>query len=75
MYDKQGSVLRVETTINNPRRFKVRRVVTRKGERISAWIPMRKSIVDIDGARNLSRANERYFEAARRGGRILATRH
>ena len=24
MYDKQGSVLRIETTINNPRRFKVR---------------------------------------------------
>ena len=23
MYDKQGSVLRIETTINNPRRFKV----------------------------------------------------
>jgi hypothetical protein len=25
MYDKQGSVLRIETTINNPRRFRVRR--------------------------------------------------
>jgi len=47
MYDKQGSVLRVETTINNPRRFKVRRAVTRNGERTAAWIPMRKSVADI----------------------------
>src|SRR5262245_51336777 len=31
MYDKQCSILRIETTINNPRRFKVRRRVTRKG--------------------------------------------
>jgi hypothetical protein len=29
MYDKQGSVLRVETTLNQPRRFKVYRRVTR----------------------------------------------
>src|SRR5262249_4926812 len=29
MYDKQGSVLRIETTINNPRRYKVRRQATR----------------------------------------------
>jgi hypothetical protein len=64
MYDKQGSVLRVETTINNPRRFKVRRVVTRKGERTTAWIPMRKSVADIRRRVEVSRAaNERYFEA------------
>jgi hypothetical protein len=31
MYDKEGSVLRIETTINNPRRFKVRRPATRNG--------------------------------------------
>jgi hypothetical protein len=42
MYDKEGSVLRIETTINNPRRFKVRRKATRKGQRLMAWIPMRK---------------------------------
>lgn len=64
MYDKQGSVLRVETTINNPHRFKARRVVTRNGERTTTWIPMRKSVADIRRRAELSRAaNERYFEA------------
>lgn len=64
MYDKQGSVLRVETTINNPRRFKVRRAVTRNGERTAAWIPMRKGIADLRRRVEISRAaNERYFEA------------
>jgi hypothetical protein len=64
MYDKQDCVLRVETTINNPRRFKVRRVVTRNGERLSAWVPMRKSVADIRRRVEVSRAaNERYFEA------------
>jgi len=64
MYDKQGSVLRVETTINNPRRFKVRRAATRNGARTTAWIPMRKSVADLRRRVELSRAaNERYFEA------------
>jgi hypothetical protein len=64
MYDKQGSVLRVETTINNARRFKVRRVVTRNGERVSAWLPMRKSVADVRRRAEISRAaNERYLEA------------
>src|SRR5581483_385283 len=33
MYDKFGCVLRVETVINNPREFKVRRRVVRQGRR------------------------------------------
>jgi len=64
MYDKQGSVLRIETTINNPRRFKVYRRATRKGQRVLAWLPMRKGVVDICRRVELSRAaNERYLEA------------
>jgi hypothetical protein len=64
MYDKQGSVLRIETTINNPRRFKVRRWATRQGRRTMAWIPMRKSVADTSRRVELSRAaNERYLEA------------
>jgi hypothetical protein len=56
MYDKQGSVLRIETTINNPRRFKVRRK--------TGWIPLRKGIVDLKRRVELSRsANKRYLEA------------
>ena len=31
MYDKEGCVLRIETTINNPRRLQVRRTATHKG--------------------------------------------
>ena len=64
MYDKQGSVLRIETTINNPRRFKVRRMTTRKGQRAMRWIPMRKGVADIARRVEVSRAaNERYLEA------------
>jgi len=64
MYDKQGSVLRVETTLNNPRRFWVRRSGTRKGQRVIAWLPLRKGIADIRRRVELSgAANERYLEA------------
>lgn len=64
MYDKEGSVLRVETTMNNPRRFKVRRAATRKGERCTAWLPLRKSVADLRRRVDICRAaNERYYEA------------
>ncbi len=64
MYDKQGSVLRIETTINNPRRFKVRRRTTRHGQRVMGWLPLRKGVVDIRRRVQISRAaNERYLEA------------
>src|SRR5207245_7160767 len=46
MYDKQGSVLRIETTINNPRRFRVRRRATRQGKVVLGWLPLRKGIAD-----------------------------
>jgi len=64
MYDKKGSVLRIETTINNPRRFKVRRPATRNGRPCMAWIPMRKSVADISRRAELGlAANGRYLEA------------
>ena len=64
MYDKAGSVLRVEVTINNPRRFRVHRSTTRKGHPVMAWIPMRTGIADISRRVDISRAaNERYLEA------------
>jgi hypothetical protein len=64
MYDKQGSVLRVETTINNARRFKVRKMTVRKGVRGMRWIPMRQAVADLDRRVDISRAaNERYLEA------------
>jgi hypothetical protein len=64
MYDKQGSVLRIETTINNPGRFKVRRQVTRQGRRVVAWAALRKGVIDMGRRAEISRAaNERYLEA------------
>ena len=64
MYDKKGSVLRIETTINNPRRFKVHRRTRRKNRRVMKWLRMRKGVVDIRRRVEISRAaNERYLEA------------
>jgi hypothetical protein len=64
MYDKQGSVLRVETTIVNPKRFRVLRRVTREGELALAWVPLRKGIMDISRRAEIGRAaNERYLQA------------
>jgi hypothetical protein len=64
MYDKQGSVLRVETTINNARRFKVFRQGKRKGKIGLYWIPMRKGVVDMRRMVEVSvSANKRYLEA------------
>lgn len=64
MYDKAGCLLRVETTINNARRFKVWRPATRQGRRCRAWIPMRKGVADIPRRVDVSRAaNARYLDA------------
>ena len=64
MYDKQQSVLRIETTVNNVRRFKVRRMSNWNGVRRMRWIPMRFGLADLDRRVDVSRAaNERYLEA------------
>jgi hypothetical protein len=64
MYDKESSVLRVETTLNNVRRFKVRRCTRRRGKRAMHWIPMRKGIMDLPRRTEICRAaNERYLQA------------
>lgn len=64
MYDKHRIVLRIETTINNPRRFRVRRWATQKGQRVLAWVPMRKGIADLGRRVQVSRAaNGRYLQA------------
>ena len=43
MYDKY-SILRIETTINNPKAFKIFKKVTRKGKQVHQWVPMGKGI-------------------------------
>jgi hypothetical protein len=64
MYDKEQSVLRIETTINNPRRFLVRRRATRKGRPYMRWLPMRKGLADTRRRAEIMRAaNERYLQA------------
>ena len=47
MYDKQGMVLRIDTTINNPRRFRVWRAAEGGDQRKRKWLPMRKGVADF----------------------------
>jgi hypothetical protein len=63
-YDKAGQVLRIETTINNARGFKVYR--PREGDRKGQldWRPMRKGIADLHRRAQVSQAaNDRYAGA------------
>ena len=64
MYDKAGSVLRVEMVINDPEAFRVRRQVKREGESVTQWVPMRKGVANLFRYRDVSMAaNSRYLEA------------
>lgn len=64
MYDK-CSVLRVETTINNPREFKVFGTVHhRDGTESEQWKPMGKSIANLYRYAEVSKAaNQRFLDA------------
>jgi hypothetical protein len=60
-YNKQGTVLRVETTINDPKQFKVPR---REEDGQVKWMSMRKGVVDARRRAEVSdKATERYLEA------------
>jgi hypothetical protein len=64
MYNKQGSVLRIETTINDPRDMKVHRPKPNgePGER--SWQRMRKGVADLHRRAEVSqKSNERYLDA------------
>jgi hypothetical protein len=64
LYDKHGSVLRVETTLNDPRPFVAYRKPQGQPDRRPAWLPLRKSIVDLPRRAEVSdKANQRYLEA------------
>jgi len=64
MYRKADRVLRIETVVNQPRGFKVRRTVTRRGCTVTGWFPMNKGVaylwrhVEVGLA-----ANRRYLDA------------
>lgn len=64
MYDKQGSVLRVETTLNEVRDFKVYRPHPDHPGGACGWQRMRKGVADLHRRARLSdTANTRYLEA------------
>src|SRR3954447_18250164 len=64
MYDKFGQVLRIETVINNPREFKVRRRRQRQGRWQVVWCPMNKGVANFYHYRRVAAAaNDRYLEA------------
>jgi hypothetical protein len=64
MYDKSVLVLRVETVINNPEEFKVRKWVTRHGKNQAEWVAMRKGVAYLFRYREVSMlANARYLNA------------
>ena len=65
MYNKAGQILRVETVINDPHAFLVRRTRTkRNGQRVKGWFPLPKSVAFIGQYFRLARqSNSRYLEA------------
>ena len=64
MYDKQGSVLRVETVINQTRDMKVYRTKEGDEDGEKSWQRLRKGVADIQRRAAISQAaNERYVEA------------
>ena len=64
MYDKHGCVLRVETVINDPYEFKVRRRAGRRGRRTLGWHPLPKGVAFLPRYATVSAAaNHRYLEA------------
>jgi hypothetical protein len=64
LYDKQGQVLRVETTIHDASGLKVYRPVGDHPEGPLKWQGLRKGVADLHRRCELSQAaNERYLEA------------
>jgi hypothetical protein len=64
MYDKAGSVLRVETTIARTKDFKVFRPAHHEPNGKLEWRPLRKGVADLHRRAQLSqRSNEAYLEA------------
>jgi hypothetical protein len=64
LYDKQSLVLRVETTINDPKQFKVYRASQKDPEQVLKWLPLRFGVADLWRRAQVSQAaNRRYLEA------------
>ena len=64
MYDKHGSVLRVETTISDPKDFRVFRPVEGNPTGEKAWRPLARGIANLGRVAIVSQAsNDRYLDA------------
>jgi len=64
MYNKSGSILRIETTINHTRDFKVYRHPDDDKRRSASWQKMRKGVSDLHRRCEVSdKCNERYSNA------------
>jgi hypothetical protein len=64
MYDKFGLILRIETVINQPREFRVRRSCTRQGQQQMCWLPMNKGVSNFYHYQHVAQAaNQRYLNA------------
>lgn len=64
MYDKAGSVLRVETTIGNTTDFKVLRPAHDDPDGPLDWRPLRKGVADLHRRAQVSqRSNDTYLDA------------
>jgi len=75
MYDKFGRILRLETVINQPREFNVRRLRLRRGRRQMVWCPMNKGVANFYHYHAVARAaNQRYLDALAVVDRPCATR-
>lgn len=64
LYDKQGSIVRLETTFNEVKGLRSYRTASDDPEGTPSWRPMRKSVVEMPRRAQLSQAsNDRYAEA------------
>jgi hypothetical protein len=64
VYDKHGSVLRVETTINRPAEFRVYRRPEKRPQAGKSWRVLRRNVSDLPRRAEISQsANHRYLEA------------
>ncbi len=63
-YNKQGTIFRVETTVNEADGFKVYRPKQTGDGRERYWLPMRRGIADLKRRTEVSQAaNNRYLDA------------
>ncbi|MEO5367650.1 MAG: hypothetical protein H7831_15100 [Magnetococcus sp. WYHC-3] len=64
MYDKFGLILRIETVINDPYGFLIRRHGVRQGKRVIGWFPMTKGVTGLPRFAQVARSANSHYLAA-----------